>query len=138
MTPAQLRAFSAVVRLGSVRAAAEELGVSDAGVSMHVAQLRKELDDPLFVRAAAGIAFTPGGLRLASRAVEILGLQKQTAIEGTLRGLVREGLQQYRWSMRTEPWSEDTMVLATVQVTFPAQGRDFDVSLSTLVGPATP
>jgi DNA-binding transcriptional LysR family regulator len=83
VTPAQLRAFSAVVRLGSVRAAAEELGVSDAGVSMHVAQLRKELDDPLFVRAAAGIAFTPGGLRLASRAVEILGLQTQTAIEVT-------------------------------------------------------
>lgn len=83
MTPAQLRAFSAVVRLGSVRAAAEELGVSDAGVSMHVAQLRKELVDPLFVRSAHGIAFTPGGLRLASRAVEILGLQQQTAIEVT-------------------------------------------------------
>jgi DNA-binding transcriptional LysR family regulator len=83
VTPTQLRAFSAVVRLGSVRAAAEELGVSDAGVSMHVAQLRKELDDPLFVRTAAGIAFTPGGLRLASRAVEILGLQQQTAIEVT-------------------------------------------------------
>ena len=72
-----------VVRLGSVRAAAEELGVSDAGVSMHVAQLRRELDDPLFVRTGAGIAFTPGGLRLASRAVEILGLQRQTAIEVT-------------------------------------------------------
>jgi DNA-binding transcriptional LysR family regulator len=83
VTPAQLRAFSAVVRLGSVRAAAEELGVSDAGVSMHVAQLRKELDDPLFSRTAAGLAFTPGGLRLASRAVEILGLQQQTAIEVT-------------------------------------------------------
>lgn len=83
MTPAQLRAFSAVVRLGSVRAAAEELGVSDAGVSMHVAQLRKELDDQLFTRTAAGLAFTPGGLRLASRAVEILGLQRQTAIEVT-------------------------------------------------------
>ena len=83
MTPAQLRAYSAVVRLGSVRAAAEELGVSDAGVSMHVAQLRKELDDPLFTRTAAGLAFTPGGLRLASRAVEILGLQQQTAIEVT-------------------------------------------------------
>lgn len=83
MTPAQLRAFSAVVRLGSVRAAAEELGVSDAGISMHVAQLRKELDDPLFSRTAAGLAFTPGGLRLASRAIEILGLQQQTAIEVT-------------------------------------------------------
>lgn len=83
MTPAQLRAFSAVVRLGSVRAAAEELGMSDAGISMHVAQLRKELDDPLFSKTSAGLAFTPGGLRLASRAVEILGLQQQTAIEVT-------------------------------------------------------
>ena len=81
MTPAQLRAYSAVVRLGSVRAAAEELGITDAGVSMHVAQLRKELDDRLFTRTASGLAFTPGGLRLASRAVEILGLQQQTAIE---------------------------------------------------------
>lgn len=66
-----------------MRAAAEELGVSDAGISMHVAQLRKELDDPLFSRTAAGLAFTPGGLRLASRAIEILGLQQQTAIEVT-------------------------------------------------------
>ena len=83
MTPAQLRAFSAVVRLGSVHAAAEELDVSDAGISAHVAQLRKELDDPLFSRTRAGLAFTPGGLRLASRAIEILGLQQQTAIEVT-------------------------------------------------------
>jgi DNA-binding transcriptional LysR family regulator len=83
VTPAQLRAFSAVVRLGSVRAAAAELGMSDAGISMHVAQLRKELDDPLFSKTSAGLAFTPGGLRLASRAVEILGLQQQTAIEVT-------------------------------------------------------
>ncbi|BBY85019.1 LysR family transcriptional regulator [Mycolicibacterium tokaiense] len=83
MTPAQLRAYSAVVRLGSVRAAAEELGMTDAGVSLHVAALRKELDDQLFSRTTAGLAFTPGGLRLASRAIEILGLQQQTAIEVT-------------------------------------------------------
>ena len=83
MTPAQLRAYSAVVRLGSVHAAAAELGMSDAGVSMHIAQLRKELDDPLFTRTATGLSFSPGGLRLASRAVEILGLQQQTAIEVT-------------------------------------------------------
>lgn len=55
--------------------------MSDAGISMHVAQLRKELEDPLFSKTSAGLAFTPGGLRLASRAVEILGLQQQTTIE---------------------------------------------------------
>ncbi|MGA8246304.1 MAG: LysR family transcriptional regulator, partial [Nocardioides sp.] len=81
MTPTQLRAFANVVRLGSVKAAAAELKVSEAAVSMHVAQLRKEFDDDLFRRTSSGLAFTPGGLRLASRAVEILGLQDRTILE---------------------------------------------------------
>ena len=81
MTPTQLRAFAAVVRLGSVKAAAAELFVTEAAVSLHVGQLRKELGDQLFRRTSAGLAFTPGGLRLASRAVELLGLQDRTVLE---------------------------------------------------------
>ncbi len=86
MTPTQLRAFASVVRLGSVKAAADELGVTEAAVSIHVGQLRREFDDPLFTRAKSGIAFTPGGLRLASRAVEILGLQDRTVEEVSQAG----------------------------------------------------
>jgi DNA-binding transcriptional LysR family regulator len=82
-----------VVRLGSVKAAAGELQVSEAAVSMHVAQLRKELDDPLFTRTGSGIAFTPGGLRLASRAVEILGLQDRTVVEVSQAGHGRRVLR---------------------------------------------
>ena len=93
MTPTQLRAFASVVRLGSVRAAARELGVSDAAVSMHVGQLRKEFDDPLFTRTGSGLAFTPGGLRLASRAVEILGLQDRTKGEVSQAGHGRRVLR---------------------------------------------
>ena len=81
MTPAQLRAYSAVVRLGSVKEAAGELGVTEAAVSMHVGQLRRQLDDQLFVRTPSGLSFTPGGLRLARRAVELLGLQDRTIRE---------------------------------------------------------
>ncbi len=81
VTPAQLKAFAAVVRHGSSRAAARELGVTEAGISNHIAALRKELDDRLFRRAGDGLVFTPGGLRLATRAVEILGLQDQTRAE---------------------------------------------------------
>ena len=81
MTPSQLTAFAAVVRLGSVKAAAAELGVTDAAVSMHIKSLRNELSDRLFVRSKGGIAFTPGGLRLATRANELLGLQDQTKRE---------------------------------------------------------
>lgn len=81
MTPTQLRAFAGVVRLGSVKAAAEELAVTESAVSMNIRSLRDELDDRLFVRSGGSIAFTPGGLRLASRANELLGLQDQTRRE---------------------------------------------------------
>lgn len=81
MTPTQLRSYAAVVRLGSVRAAAAEIGVSEAAVSGNVGALRKELDDRLFRPSREGLVFTPGGLRLASRAVEMLGLQEQTRRE---------------------------------------------------------
>lgn len=95
MTPTQLRAYACVVRLGSVKAAAGELQVSEAAVSMHVAQLRREFDDDLFRRTSSGLAFTPGGLRLASRAVEILGLQDRTLLEvsqaGTGKRVLRVG-----------------------------------------------
>jgi len=86
VTPTQLRAFVAVVRLGSVKAAAAELEVTEAAVSGHVAQLRRELDDRLFVRASSGLAFTPGGLRLASRATEMLGLADLTVREVSQAG----------------------------------------------------
>ncbi|WP_042424955.1 LysR family transcriptional regulator [Streptacidiphilus anmyonensis] len=78
MTLTQLRAFVAVARLGSVKAAALSLRVSEPAVSAAVASLRRELGDPLFVRAAGGIALTPGGRRLAAGAAEIVGLAEET------------------------------------------------------------
>ncbi|MCP3990885.1 MAG: LysR family transcriptional regulator [Actinomycetia bacterium] len=81
MTPTQLRTYVAIVRNGTSKAAAVELGVSEAAVSGQVASLRRELDDVLFERSASGLRFTPGGLRLATRAVELLGLQDQTRQE---------------------------------------------------------
>ncbi|WP_190318430.1 LysR family transcriptional regulator, partial [Nocardiopsis listeri] len=68
MTPTQLRAFSTVVRLGSVKSAAQELCVSEAAVSLHIGKLRKLFDDRLFSRTSSGLTLIPGGLRLASRA----------------------------------------------------------------------
>src|SRR5437763_5249429 len=77
MTLAQLHSFVLVARLGSVKAAAAELEVTEPAVSVAVAALRKELGDELFVRAGRGIALTPGGRRLAALAGEILGLAEQ-------------------------------------------------------------
>lgn len=93
MTPTQLRAFVAVVRLGSVKKAAAELEVTEAAVSLHVGQLRRELGDKLYIPTSSGLAFTPGGLRLASRAAEMLSLQDRTITEvreaGSGRRLLR-------------------------------------------------
>jgi DNA-binding transcriptional LysR family regulator len=77
VTLAQLQSFVLVARLGSVKAAAAELEVTEPAVSVAVAALRKELGDELFVRDGRGIALTAGGRRLAALAGEILGLAEQ-------------------------------------------------------------
>jgi DNA-binding transcriptional LysR family regulator len=77
MTLAQLQSFVLAARFGSVKAAAAQLGVTEAAVSVAVAALRRELGDELFVREGRGIALTPGGRRLAALASEILGLAEQ-------------------------------------------------------------
>ncbi len=77
MTLAQLQSFVLVARLGSVKAAAAELGVTEPAVSVAVAALRRELGDELFVRDGRAIALTAGGRRLAALASEILGLADQ-------------------------------------------------------------
>ena len=124
MTPTQLRAFACVVRLGSVKAAAKELAVSEAAVSMHVAQLRREFDDLLFTRASSGLAFTPGGLRLASRAVEILGLQDRTVREVSQAGHGRRVLRLACTSLFAEHAAPGLIDL------FAARADDLEVELS--------
>ena len=124
MTPTQLRAFASVVRLGSVKAAAGELHVSEAAISMHVAQLRKELDDKLFTRTAVGLAFTPGGLRLASRAVEILGLQDRTIREVSQAGNGRRLLRMATSALFAEHAAPGLIEL------FASRAADLDVELS--------
>ena len=124
MTPTQLRAFAGVARLGSVKAAAHELGVSEAAVSMHVAQLRREFDDLLFTRTASGLAFTPGGLRLASRAVEILGLQDRTVQEVSQAGDGRRVLRVAASHLFAEHAAPGLIDL------FAARAADLEVELS--------
>ncbi|HEY1279338.1 MAG TPA: LysR family transcriptional regulator [Acidimicrobiales bacterium] len=74
MTLTQLGAFVLVARLGSVRAAAEVLGVSEPAVSQALAALRRHFDDDLITRAASGMALTPGGQRLMGIASQMVGL----------------------------------------------------------------
>lgn len=129
VTPTQLRAFGAVVRLGSVKGAAAELQVTEAAVSFHIGQLRKEFDDKLFTRTASGLAFTPGGLRLASRAAEILGLQDRTVREVSQAGHGRRLLRVAVSSLFAEHAAPGLIEL------FASRADDLDVELS-VVSPA--
>ena len=124
MTPTQLRAFSAVVRHGSVKDAAAEIGVTEAAVSLHVAQLRKELEDQLFTRTSSGLAFTPGGLRLASRATEMLGLQDRTILEVSQAGHGRRLMRVAASSLFAEHAAPGLIEL------FAGRADDLDVELS--------
>lgn len=82
-----------MVRLGSVKQAAVELEVSESAISLHVSHLRKEFEDELFTRTASGLAFTPGGLRLARRATDMLNLQERTRLEVRQAGAGRRPLR---------------------------------------------
>ncbi len=93
VTLTQLRTFALVARLGSLRAAAAELGVSEPAVSAALSALRNDLADPLFVRAGGGIELTPGGRALAAHAREIVGLadraRREVADAATTTGRLR-------------------------------------------------
>src|SRR5487761_1198997 len=82
MTLTQLNAFVLVARLGSVRAAAVALGVSESAVSQAITALRQDLGDQLITRSQAGMTLTPGGSRLLSTASQIvmLGAEAHAAV----------------------------------------------------------
>jgi DNA-binding transcriptional LysR family regulator len=74
MTLTQLRAYVAVATAGSVRAAAEELVVSQPAVSAAVAALQKELGVTLVTREGRGLQLTAAGRVFARYARQLLGL----------------------------------------------------------------
>lgn len=84
MTLTQLEAFILVARLGSVKAAANVLGVSEPAVSGALAALRQHLGDPLVVRGSTGMELTAGGQRLVGIASQMVNLAVDA--EAAIRG----------------------------------------------------
>ena len=74
--------------------------------------------------------------RIAERVLNEMIVTGQMTGSGQ-SGVLQEGALSYRWTMRAEAWPVDAMRLVTVQVTFPAQGQDYDVRLSTLMNNAS-
>lgn len=98
------------------------------------------------------------GLSIASRAGEVAVRKSEAALvaerllnenvvttnwnQSSQNGTLRQGVRDFRWSMRNDPWNQDanvsTMRQLSVEVKFDVQGRDYTVRMSTLVDSATP
>ena len=74
ITVTQLTAFLAVIRGGSVTAAAEELVVTQPSVSSAIAALGRELGCELFERSGRGIRLTEAGRAFEPFAGDVIGL----------------------------------------------------------------
>jgi len=48
-------------------------------------------------------------------------------------GTVQDGPFEFQWTLTSEGWTVDSLLLVTVEVMFPVQGQDYSVKLSTLV-----
>ena len=92
-------------------------------MSLHIGQLRRELEDHLFTRTGNGLAFTPGGLRLASRASELLGLQDRTIREVSQAGQGRRLMRLATSSLFAEHAAPGLIEL------FASRAKDLDVEL---------
>ncbi|QBY02542.1 LysR family transcriptional regulator [Rhodophyticola sp. CCM32] len=65
-----LRAVEAVARLGSLRAAADELGVTSGAVSQQVIKAENQLDRKLFIRTPTGLVPTDVGREASDHLAE--------------------------------------------------------------------
>lgn len=91
-------------------------------------------------------------LSIAGRAGEVAALKGEAALvaervineslvttnwdHAVQNGQTRQGIRDFRWTLRSEPWNEDPnqsdLRLLSVEVLFQAKGRDYSVRLSTL------
>jgi Tfp pilus assembly protein PilV len=93
---------------------------------LHVASMAGEVGQRKMIAARIG--------NKVLNELKVMGQLQST----TQSGVVRERGITYRWSVKNQPWTEDTlsqMTMATLTVSFTVQGRDYDVRLSTLQPP---
>jgi DNA-binding transcriptional LysR family regulator len=123
VTLTQLGAFVLVARLGSVRAAADALAISEPAVSQALGALRTHLHDPLLVRDGGEMLLTAGGARLLPIASQMvaLGSEADTAVRAArgaaaqLRVIATSPLAEFVLPALVETFG--TLVGGAVQVT---------------------
>lgn len=92
--PTQLRAFLTVIEQGSLRKAADLLGVSPAAVSSSLASLRRAVGAPLFARDGRGLRLTPAGVSF------LRDVRRMVALTAGSVASARAAMQEARPTLR--------------------------------------
>jgi DNA-binding transcriptional LysR family regulator len=94
----QLRAFERIARLGSFRAAADDLRVTQPSISQRIHELEGALKTTLFLRRGPRISLTAEGHALVEYADRLLGtvgeLSERFRTRDPLKGTLRLGLNE--------------------------------------------
>lgn len=97
ITLAQIEAFVATARAGSVNAAARHLNLAQPTVSLRLRDLESALSTKLFERSGRGLQLSRDGLSLlghADRVLHEIVRMKQPADDGHISGRVRLGVSE--------------------------------------------
>ncbi len=86
---AALIPFEAAARLGSMSAAARELGISQPAISRHLAALEQDLGQALFIRTRRGLRLTTAGLAYQAAVAPALGQIREATLRLRPRGAGR-------------------------------------------------
>ena len=120
----QLATFSAVARLGSVSAAAEEMHLTQPAVSLQIGNLEESARTPLLQRSGRGVRLTEAGELLAGYAGRILDLWREAGEEmATLQGV-------FAGTLRVGAVTTAEYLLPPLLVTFANQNPKVKVKLS--------
>ncbi|ASJ70988.1 LysR family transcriptional regulator [Granulosicoccus antarcticus] len=106
INPVLLRSFCTLVEVANFTRTAEQLNMTQSGVSQHVRKLEDQFDQPLLIRHGKQFTLTDAGERLYREGREIIrslsDLEKRVGADPAYEGLVRVvspgsvGLKLYR------------------------------------------
>jgi DNA-binding transcriptional LysR family regulator len=98
VTLSQVSAFERVVRLGTVHAAAQDLGLSQPAVSQRIRELEQTLGTKLFVRNGRRITISADGTAMLAYADRLLKTTDEMVLRlrshDPLKGVLRLGLSE--------------------------------------------
>lgn len=108
----QIRYLVAIAQQGSIRAAARELGVTQAAVTQAARELEAQCEVPLFIRHSSGIGLTPAGRSLLQHAQIIV---EQLNSAGADMARHRNAEAAIRLSIGVTPWVAQSLLPAVLQ-----------------------